>query len=144
MPTPHHGQPRYRAIAEELGKRIKSGLIPPGALLPAESSLAAEFRASRGTIRQAITVLREAQMVATEHGRGSYANPRQRTDGPDERSEAHIKKREVSADAQLADLFAVKVGALLIEDEHITYVDGSIDTVVRTYRLHRDQQHPTA
>ncbi|MEU5962863.1 GntR family transcriptional regulator [Micromonospora parva] len=133
MPTPHYGQPRYRVIAEELRKRIRSGVIPPGALLPTESALTAEFRAARGTVRQAIAALREAGLVATEHGRGTYATPRQRD--PDEGSETETQQRQVAADAELASLFSIEVGAALMEQQSLTRTHGAVRTVVRTYRL---------
>ncbi|WP_192581095.1 GntR family transcriptional regulator [Micromonospora noduli] len=135
MPTPHYGQPRYRAIAEELRERIESGVMPPGALLPTESALAAEFRAARGTVRQAIAALREAGLVATEHGRGTYATPRQHECGLDEGSKTETRQRQVAADAELAALFAVEVGAVLVEQQSLTRTNGVVGTVVRTYRL---------
>ncbi|MGC4796918.1 GntR family transcriptional regulator [Micromonospora saelicesensis] len=135
MPTPHYGQPRYRAIAEELRERIETGVIPPGSLLPAESALTAEFQAARGTVRQAIAALREAGLVATEHGRGTYATPCQHERGLDERSEAGTQQRRVAADAELAALFAVEVGAALMEQQSLTRANGAVRTVVRTYRL---------
>ncbi|MCG5461300.1 GntR family transcriptional regulator [Micromonospora sp. MED01] len=135
MPTPHYGQPRYRAIAEELRERIESGIIPPGTLLPAESALTAEFQAARGTVRQAIAALREAGLVSTEHGRGTYATPRQRERGPDEGSETETQQRQVAADAELAALFAVEVGAALMEQQSLTRTNGVVGTVVKTYRL---------
>ncbi|MEU4339497.1 GntR family transcriptional regulator [Micromonospora lupini] len=135
MPTPHYGQPRYRAIAEELRARIESGVIPPGALLPAESALTAEFQAARGTVRQAIAALREAGLVATEHGRGTYAAPRQHKRGLDEGSETETQQRQVAADAELAALFAVEVGAAMVEQQSLIRTNGAVRTVVRTYRL---------
>ncbi|WP_410811141.1 GntR family transcriptional regulator [Micromonospora sp. 067-2] len=72
VPTPHYGQPRYRVIADQLRERIESGSIPPGALLPTESALTTEFRASRGTVRQA--VLRETVWSSPS----TDAAPRQR------------------------------------------------------------------
>ncbi|MBP1785744.1 DNA-binding GntR family transcriptional regulator [Micromonospora sp. HB375] len=142
MPTPHHGpprygQPRYRLIADELRERIESGSIPPGALLPTESALTAEFRASRGTIRQAIAVLRDDRLVATEHGRGTYANPGRRIADMSKFSEMDIREREVSADQELADLFGVEVNTVLIEQQTVTREDGAVGTVVRTYTLPR-------
>nr|WTA67193.1 GntR family transcriptional regulator [Micromonospora sp. NBC_00855] len=135
MPTPHYGQPRYRVIAEELRERIESGAIPPGALLPAESVLTAEFRAARGTIRQAIAVLREAGLVATEHGRGTYANLRRHDAGQKRSSKPETRQRQVTADPELAALFAVGVGTALIEQESVTRTNGAVREVVRTYRL---------
>ncbi|MEU1681017.1 GntR family transcriptional regulator [Micromonospora zamorensis] len=140
MPAPHYGQPRYRAIADELRERIASGALPPGALLPTESALTAEFRAARGTIRQAIAALREAGLVATEHGRGTYTTPRQYEGGLDEDSGTETRQRQVAADAELAALFAVEVGAALVEQQSITRTDGAVGKVVRTYRLRQAEQ----
>ncbi|MEU8215666.1 GntR family transcriptional regulator [Micromonospora taraxaci] len=135
MPTPHYKQPRYLAIADELRERIESGVIAPGALLPAESALTAEFQAARGTVRQAIAELRAAGLVATEHGRGTYATIRQHECGLDKVSETETRQREVPADEELAALFAVEVGAALLEQQTLTRTSGAIGTVVRTYRL---------
>ncbi|NBE80877.1 GntR family transcriptional regulator [Micromonospora rubida] len=134
MPTPHYGQPRYRVIADELRKRIESGAIPPGALLPAESMLTAEFRASRGTIRQAIAVLREDGVATTEHGRGTYANAYTYDHSPDRSSDLETRQREVAANAELAALFGVEVGAALIERESVRRNGTTVVTVVRAYR----------
>ncbi|RAO08402.1 GntR family transcriptional regulator [Micromonospora noduli] len=134
MPTPHYGQPRYRLIANQLKERIESGRIPPGALLPAESALTAEFQAARGTVRQAIAALREAGLVATEHGRGTYATPHQHERGLDEGSETETQQRQVAADPELAALFAVEVGTTLMEQQSLARADGAVQTVVRTYR----------
>ncbi|MEU7615896.1 GntR family transcriptional regulator [Micromonospora rifamycinica] len=135
MPTPHYGQPRYRTIADELRQRIESGSIPPGTLLPTESALTAEFRASRGTIRQAIAALRVERLVVTEHGRGTYASPHGRKSGPEEASETETRQRQIAADAELAALFATDVGSALLEQQHLTRSNGAVVTVVRTYRL---------
>ncbi|MEU0155502.1 GntR family transcriptional regulator [Micromonospora fulviviridis] len=133
MPTPHYGQPRYRAIADELRVRIESGALPPGALLPPESALASEFRASRGTIRQAIAALREDELVTTEHGRGTYTNAAHFDRKRGANSEA--TQREVLADAELAALFDTEVGAVLIERQTVNRRGNSVETVTRAYQL---------
>ncbi|MGC5032198.1 GntR family transcriptional regulator [Micromonospora sp. DT229] len=133
MPTPHYGQPRYRVIAHELRERIKSGSIPPGALLPAESILAAEFRVARGTIRNAIAVLREEGFATTEQGRGTYANLKIQ-DAP---TEAGTSQREMPADARLAKLFQVEVGTTLIERETVIRQEDQVEMVIVAYHLHR-------
>lgn len=137
MPTPHYGQPRYRVIADQLRERIESGSIPPGALLPTESALTSEFRASRGTVRQAIAVLREEGLVTTEHGRGSVS-ARQGLDGStaNQGPESDSQQREISADSELAALFDVEIGAALTRHQQINRRHGVIESVVRTYRRH--------
>ncbi|MEU0552043.1 GntR family transcriptional regulator [Micromonospora sp. NPDC005979] len=134
MPTPHYGQPRYHVIADALRERIESGVIPPGTLLPTESALTAEFRAARGTIRQAIGLLRETGWVSTEHGRGTYANLGPFGSPPSETSELR-RRRRVVPDRELATLFAVDEGATLLEEQFVTKVDGNVREVVRRYRL---------
>ncbi|BCJ60990.1 GntR family transcriptional regulator [Micromonospora endophytica] len=136
MPTPHYGQPRYRAIADQLRERIESGAIPPGALLPAENVLTAEFRAARGTIRKAIAVLREEGFATTEHGRGTYATPQ--TDNPPDEAEA--SQRVMSADARLATLFQVEIGTTLIERENVIRQGEQVKKVIRAYHLHNTGQ----
>ncbi|MBW4704047.1 GntR family transcriptional regulator [Micromonospora sp. RL09-050-HVF-A] len=137
MPTPHYGQPRYRTIADELKQRIERGAIPPGAVLPTESVLTAEFRASRGTIRQAISVLRDEGFVTTEHGRGTYANARTCNCNTDRCKGTKERVNEVAADAGLAALFEVEVGTPLIESESISRTGARVEMVVRLYRLPR-------
>ncbi|MDG4799437.1 GntR family transcriptional regulator [Micromonospora sp. WMMD980] len=134
MPTPRYGQPRYRAIATELSKRLESGAIAPGALFPAESALTAEFRVSRGTIRRAISVLREAGLVETEHGRGTIVRRNPRREGRANDDESDSRQGEVAADPSLAALFQVEVGTALTERETILRKNGRVDSVVRSYR----------
>ncbi|MEH0973003.1 GntR family transcriptional regulator [Micromonospora sp. CPCC 205546] len=135
MPTPHYGQPLYRVIADELRERIESGVIPPGALLPAESVLTVEFRASRGTVRRAIAALRNEGLANTEHGRGTYAQANSYDHDPNRCSGIETRQREVAADAELADLFGIEVGALLIEYESVTRRGRGVERVARVYRL---------
>ncbi|MCX4469102.1 GntR family transcriptional regulator [Micromonospora sp. NBC_01655] len=135
MPTPHYGQPRYRAIAGELRRRIESGIIPPGSLLPAESALTAEFAASRGTIRQAIAVLRDDGLATTEHGRGTYAIARPYASALIENSNLNARRREVAADADLAKLFDIAPGSILVMRETVTCAQDKVESVVRVYQL---------
>ncbi|WFE47115.1 GntR family transcriptional regulator [Verrucosispora sp. WMMD1129] len=131
MPTPQYGQPRYRVIADELRERIETGAIPPGALLPAESVLTAEFRVARGTVRKAIAVLRDDGFAATEHGRGTYASPQMQN--PPDKPEA--SQREIPADARLAKLFQVEIGTTLIEREKVIRRGEHVEAVVRAYHV---------
>ncbi|MFG1678209.1 GntR family transcriptional regulator [Micromonospora sp. NPDC049282] len=133
MPDSHYGQPRYRAIANDLRRRILSGALPQGALLPAESSLTVELRASRGTIRQALAILREEGLIITEHGRGTYTNPN--ISGRDQLAKLETRRRLVPADQELASLFAIEVGAALVEQQRIMRTGGVTEEVVRSYQL---------
>ena len=72
--------PAHGRIAATLRAEIEGGVYPPGSRLPAEITLAARFRVSRGTLRQALQNLRDEGLVESIAGRGSYvaqATPRQ-------------------------------------------------------------------
>jgi len=60
---------RHRQIADELRRRIVGGGVGVGAVLPSEAQLVAEFRASRGTVRQALAALRAEGLIGGGQGR---------------------------------------------------------------------------
>lgn len=63
-------------LASELRRQILSGLLPPGALLPAERELVTQTGLSRGSVRDALRILESENLVITRPGRygGSVAN----------------------------------------------------------------------
>ncbi|MER6125735.1 GntR family transcriptional regulator [Streptomyces sp. NPDC001795] len=65
-------EPLYWRIATELLGELHDGSIPPGERLPGERQLAAHFRVSRTTVRQALQILRRGGLVVTDR-RGSHA-----------------------------------------------------------------------
>jgi GntR family transcriptional regulator len=65
-------RPRYHQLADILRRMIRIGELPPGSQLPTETDLAATYRASRGTVRLALGVLRNEGLIESEQGRGSF------------------------------------------------------------------------
>lgn len=63
---------RYRAVADRLRAQIRDGTYGPGALLPREEDLAAEFDEDRGTINRALKVLLAEGLVVIKRGKGTY------------------------------------------------------------------------
>lgn len=160
VPIPRQGGPRYRAVADELRRRMRSGVIPPGALLPSEPALIAEFAVSRGTVREAIALLRAEGLVVTEHGRGTYARPerpvrrlaadryRRPVEGEAETaftrdhradwSQYRLDREfaEVPAGAEQADLLGVEPGTMLLERRFVFRLLGSAQQIsVSSYPL---------
>ncbi|WP_396888653.1 GntR family transcriptional regulator [Micromonospora reichwaldensis] len=135
MSKPLVGKPRYRAIADDIRARIGSGSFTPGSLLPAEQVLCSEYRASRGTIRKAVSILREEGVVATEHGRGTSvliaseltSNPGLHPGGGEQRT--------IGATEELARLFDVPVGTRLLEVRLIEFEDTKVRSVTSTFTV---------
>jgi DNA-binding GntR family transcriptional regulator len=59
-------------IVDDLRRRISRQGSPPGAALPSESQLAAEFSVSRGTVRAALSSLARAGLIESVPARGWY------------------------------------------------------------------------
>ncbi|MFJ9621957.1 GntR family transcriptional regulator [Streptomyces sp. NPDC101181] len=62
------GHARYEEIAESLRQAIHGGDFPPGARLPSESALAERWKASRGTVRQAVALLAQEGLIGSRQG----------------------------------------------------------------------------
>lgn len=59
-----------RLIADDLRKRILSGVYPVDSLLPTEPVLAAEYGSNRNTLREAIRILETQGFLAARQGEG--------------------------------------------------------------------------
>lgn len=59
-------------LVANLRQRISDGQLAPGAKLPSESELIAEFAVSRTVVREAITRLQAEGLVYTKRGAGSF------------------------------------------------------------------------
>ncbi|MCW2875925.1 MAG: GntR family transcriptional regulator [Sphaerisporangium sp.] len=60
----------YLQLADRLRDRITTGLYPAGTYLPSEASLSEEFRVARNTVRRALAVLVEENLVITVRSKG--------------------------------------------------------------------------
>ncbi len=67
-PRPH----KYQEISNTLMDAILAGDFPPGSYLPSESALMKRFGVSRVTIRLALNVLRDANLIVGHQGKGYF------------------------------------------------------------------------
>ena len=80
----------YTAIVDQVLDRIRTGLFPPGAALPAERLLAEQFGVSRATLREAIRVLEHAGVLEVRGGSGTYVADSSQSNGTLIGVRAHI------------------------------------------------------
>ena len=66
----------YVQIADDITARITSGELRPGARLLSERALADYYGRSYQTVRRAMEVLRERELITTIHGRGTFVTGR--------------------------------------------------------------------
>jgi DNA-binding GntR family transcriptional regulator len=64
--------PAYLQLADILTEQIRSGALPVGRTIPSEKALIQDYGLSRGTVRKAVEVLRERQLVDTVPQRGTF------------------------------------------------------------------------
>lgn len=63
---------RYEELAETLRKKIISGVYPRGSKIPSEAQLMADTSLSRSTVRRALDVLVEENLLTKERGKGTF------------------------------------------------------------------------
>jgi GntR family transcriptional regulator len=156
--------PKYRRVADALRDQIRTGHFAPGDKLPSEVELIARFGYDRGTIRQAVGVLRREGLVEVEQGRGTFVRVRRRvrrnlakslwieyeaTVAETEPTEGLFKAMtgtagdvEVPTDyswaeatEDLADVFGVPEGAALLCRRYLHVIDGQPHQVTCSYLL---------
>lgn len=64
----------YFDVAAEIRKMIESGVYKPGDKLASEVDLAKQIGVSRGTLREALTMLEKEGLIVRKHCRGAYVS----------------------------------------------------------------------
>jgi DNA-binding GntR family transcriptional regulator len=62
----------YQRVVDAIAQQIDSGRLRPGDRLPGEKDLAEEHGVALGTVRRALTELRDRGMVVTLPAKGTY------------------------------------------------------------------------
>jgi GntR family transcriptional regulator len=69
------GQPAYQEVAVELRRGILSGVWKPNDQIPTEMELCKQFGVSRITVRGALALLEDEQLIRRRQGKGVFVNP---------------------------------------------------------------------
>lgn len=122
---------KHEQVAEHIEALICAGEIAPGDALPSEYVLAEEFAVSRGTVRKALSKLKNRKLVRSDQGRGSFVTfHNQRIDDRQGWAEA-LSSAGAEMTVQTLSISQVKEPALA------AYAGGNADfvKVVRTRTL---------
>jgi len=65
-------EPLYKVVYDRIINRVVSGELGPGAMLPSEKDLGAEFGVSQGTARKALSQLETKGIVQRRQGLGTF------------------------------------------------------------------------
>ncbi len=68
--------PKYLRVLNTLRERIEDGTYGPGAGLPSESQISAEFGVSRSSVLKALGILRQDGWIESQQGRGHFVRGR--------------------------------------------------------------------
>ncbi|MFB1050203.1 GntR family transcriptional regulator [Paraliobacillus sp. JSM ZJ581] len=66
--------PRYLVVIEQIKTKIKEGELEPGERLPSETDFSKALRVSRNTLREALRILEEENIIIRKHGVGTFVN----------------------------------------------------------------------
>ncbi len=109
-------------IAAQLRRQILTGELRPGSQLPGHRELAANYSVSVGSVREAISMLISAGLVATRAGRGTFvaAAPGGRAAGLDSRAwgdgaERPLERREVEELVEAREVIEVQLAGMAAE-----------------------------
>ena len=134
--TPAHAP--YARVKQHLKQGLASGRWPPGALMPSESALVAEFGVSRMTVNRALRELQSEGLVARSQGVGTFAAPLHRVSstltirdlqeeiharGHRHHAEVHLQRAE-AAPAALAAQLGVAAGSEVFHTLIVHFEDG--------------------
>jgi GntR family transcriptional regulator len=130
---------RYRAIADELRRRVEAGEFAAGRTLPSESELSAAYEASRVTIRKALELLRDEGLVDARQGFGWFAavDPLRQSLGRLGTIEAQLADSGVRSERQILDFRFVPA------PPRVRQVLG-VETVLEVRRLNLADGEPFA
>lgn len=129
MSTPVDSRKLYRQVADAVMSAIKSGDYKPGARLPSERDLAAAYKVSRPTVREAMIALEIRGLVESRHGSGIYI-----TEHPPAQMGADdldIGAFELTEARRLFEGEAAALAATTITDEQLAELETIIADMVK-------------
>ena len=156
--VPRRPRSLAQGLVEALAERIREGRLVPGAKLPTESQLMAEFGVSRTVVREALSRLQASGLVQTRHGIGSFAVGVEHAGGtfriaPEQletlRDVIAVLELRIGVEAEAAGLAAQRRSARNLAvmrqalDEITQAVEHGHDAVAADFRFHSEVARAT-
>ncbi|HZH62362.1 MAG TPA: GntR family transcriptional regulator [Metabacillus sp.] len=70
----HYQKSRYLVVIDQIKEKIRNGELEPGERLPSETDFAKQLHVSRTTLREALRILEEENIITRKHGIGTFVN----------------------------------------------------------------------
>ncbi|MDH5539117.1 MAG: FadR family transcriptional regulator [Rhizobacter sp.] len=105
-PASARRRPRSLALdlVDAMQARIRDGRLAPGAKLPTEGQVMGEFGVSRTVVREALSKLQAAGLVATRHGVGTFVV------GPGEETTFRIDPQQLETLRDVIEVLELRMG----------------------------------
>lgn len=121
---------RYRAIAEELARRIADGEYGAGERLPSERELVEELKVSRPTLREALIALEIMGYVAVRGGSGIYVTE---TGQPQPEVDLGIGTFELLEARKIIEADIAKIAAQTVSNEQLMELREVIEQQIKGF-----------
>lgn len=109
MPNVEVAPPKYLQIAQHIREQIIRGDLAPGAEVPSERQLAAEWNVSRPTATRALEVLRREGVVASVVGSGTFVRNVQANRRPQHRYDRFRQRGAQYGPGESVDIVAAEI-----------------------------------
>jgi GntR family transcriptional regulator, histidine utilization repressor len=128
----------YARVKQHLKSGLAAGHWPPGALMPSEAELVAQFGVSRMTVNRALRELQAEGLVQRTQGVGTFAAPLHKVSstltihdlhdeiearGHQHQAQVHVQQREAAPQA-LADQLGLAAGAAVFHTLIVHFENG--------------------
>lgn len=118
--------PKYAVLVNAMQQRIEDGTYLPGAVIPSETQLMAEFKASRPTVVRALGILQQDGWIESQQGKGRFVQGRPT---PASRQSAD-RTRELLDQGEQAGVTILRAGAVMAPPRAVAALDLDADTPV--------------
>lgn len=110
-------RPLYLLVIDKIKQDIETGVIRPGNKLPSEFELAKELGISRATLREALRILEDENVIFRKHGVGTFVNAK---------PEFTSGIEELYSITQMIEKNNQKAGTIYVNKEYISPTNADI------------------